>query len=164
MHGFSISNNNSREDHQRNRVVESGSEDDEHNDSNNTEAIKRSNEIGELIYPVAQFYEARNEPLLAAATYIGVGQFEKAIQILLEFNELFAAFIVALTFRCHLFQNQFSKSMYVKCIELFASCFEKCGNKIKFSNLIIEEHLSKYGIDTSSNSNSNNNNSRETKK
>ena len=38
--------------------------------------------------------------------------------------------------------------MYVKCIELFASCFEKCGNKIKFSNLIIEEHLSKYGIDT----------------
>ena len=157
-------NNNSREDHQRNRVVESGSEDDEHNDSNNTEAIKRSNEIGELIYPVAQFYEARNEPLLAAATYIGVGQFEKAIQILLEFNELFAAFIVALTFRCHLFQNQFSKNMYVKCVELFASCFEKCGNKIKFSNLIIEEHLSKYGIDTSSNSNSNNNNSRETKK
>ena len=103
-------NNNSREDHQRNRVVESGSEDDEHNDSNNTVAIKDQNEIGELIYPVAQFYEARNEPLLAAATYIGVGQFEKAIQILLEFNELICSF-----HRCiNISMPSISKSIFKK--------------------------------------------------
>ena len=115
-------------------------------DFDDTREESQKDDIRRLVYPMAKYYKSREEPLLAGATYLGVGDIDMAIEVLLEFEEVFAAFLVAVAFVDEIQESDASMEMYKRAIEIFASKFTNGKGKSAFGGAVLEIHVEQQDL------------------